>query len=68
VLVALFHVAVIAAFVTGLASRFVEKLPEDIIAKVAGDFAKKGVALDETRVRVELERCATEAKKQLGPQ
>jgi periplasmic protein TonB len=34
VLVALFHVAVIAAFVTGLASRFVEKLPEDIIAKV----------------------------------
>ena len=31
------------------------------------DFAKKGVALDATRVRVELERCATEAKKQLGP-
>jgi len=41
---------------------------EDIIAKVAADFAKKGVALDATRVRVELERCATEAKKQLGPQ
>jgi hypothetical protein len=40
---------------------------EDIIAKVAADFAKKGVALDATRVRVELERCATEAKKQLGP-
>src|SRR5271169_4863782 len=34
VLVALFHVAVIAAFVTGLANRFVEKLPTDIIAKV----------------------------------
>jgi hypothetical protein len=40
----------------------------DIVAKVVGDFAKKGVALDETRVRLELERCAAEAKKQLGPQ
>jgi hypothetical protein len=40
---------------------------EDIIAKVAGDFAKKGVGIDATRVRVELERCAAEAKKQLGP-
>jgi protein TonB len=32
--VALLHVAVIYAFVSGLAHRFVEKLPEDIIAKV----------------------------------
>ena len=40
---------------------------EDIVAKVVGDFAKKGIAIDETRVRVELERCAAEAKKQLGP-
>src|SRR5215472_17202344 len=35
---------------------------EDIVAKVVADFAKKGVGLDETRVRVELERCAEEAK------
>jgi hypothetical protein len=40
---------------------------EDIIAKVAGDFAKKGLALDATRVRVELQRCTEDAKKQLGP-
>src|SRR5215472_13608621 len=40
---------------------------EDIIAKVAGDFAKKGIGLDATRVRVELERCTAEAKRQLGP-
>ena len=33
-LVVLFHVAVIYAFASGLANRFVEKLPEDIIAKV----------------------------------
>src|SRR5579864_6445829 len=33
-LVALFHVFVIYAFVSGLANRMVEKLPEDIIAKV----------------------------------
>jgi hypothetical protein len=41
---------------------------DDIVAKVAGDFAKRGIPLDATRVRVELERCAAEAKKQLGPQ
>ncbi len=33
-LVVLFHVAVIYAFASGLANRFVEKLPEDFIAKV----------------------------------
>ena len=40
----------------------------DIVGKVAADFAKRGVAHDATRVRVELERCAGEAKKQLGAQ
>jgi hypothetical protein len=39
---------------------------EDIIAKVCGDFRKQGVSHDETRVRVELDRCAADAKKQLG--
>lgn len=39
---------------------------DDIIEKVCGDFARHGVAHDEARVRVELERCAKEAKKQLG--
>ena len=38
----------------------------DIVDKVAGDFAKAGVKHDATRVRVELERCTLEAKKQLG--
>ncbi len=38
----------------------------DIVAKVCADFAKHGVGHDETRVRAELERCAAEAKKQLG--
>jgi hypothetical protein len=40
---------------------------DDIVAKVVGDFAKKGVGIDETRVRVELERCANDARRQLGP-
>jgi hypothetical protein len=39
---------------------------DDIVAKICNDFRKRGVAHDETRVRVELERCAAEAKKQLG--
>jgi hypothetical protein len=38
----------------------------DIVDKVVGDFAKAGVKHDATRVRVELERCTLEAKKQLG--
>jgi hypothetical protein len=40
----------------------------DIVGKVSADFKKHGVAHDEVRVRVELDRCAAEAKKQLGPQ
>ncbi len=39
---------------------------QDVIDKVAGDFASKGVKLDATRVRVELDRFMAEAKKQLG--
>jgi hypothetical protein len=39
---------------------------DDVIAKVKADFAKRGLTLDETRIRVELERCAVDAKKQLG--
>ncbi len=40
---------------------------EDVIAKIVGDFAKHGVGLDEARIRAELDRCAAEAKRQLGP-
>jgi hypothetical protein len=43
-----------------------ERPGADIVAKVAGDFAEHGIAHDATRVRVELERCAVEAKRQLG--
>jgi hypothetical protein len=39
---------------------------EDIVGKVAGDFARKGIKLDAARVRAELERFMAEAKKQLG--
>ncbi len=39
---------------------------QDVIDKVAGDFARKGVKIDATRVRVELDRFMAEAKKQLG--
>lgn len=39
---------------------------EDVIAKVRADFAKHGIAHDDTRIRIELERCATEAKRQLS--
>ena len=40
---------------------------EKIVAKIADDFAKKSVAVDAERVRVELARWAAEAKRQLGP-
>jgi hypothetical protein len=39
---------------------------EDIIAKVSTDFRKQGVAFDDARIRIELERCAADARKQLG--
>jgi hypothetical protein len=50
-----------------VAADFEKPSDEDIVGKVAGDFAKKGVKLDAARVRAELERFATEARRQLGP-
>ncbi|HEX9490285.1 MAG TPA: DUF1476 domain-containing protein [Stellaceae bacterium] len=50
-----------------VASDFEKPGDEDIIKKVAGDFARKGVKLDAARVRAELERFAAEAKRQVGP-
>ncbi len=38
---------------------------DDVTGKIAGDFAARGIALDPTRLRFELERCATEARRQL---
>ena len=38
----------------------------DIVKKLAADFAAKSVALDATRINLELERFAAEARKQLG--
>lgn len=39
---------------------------EDVIGKIAKDFATKGVPLGADRVRVELERCAAVAREQLA--
>lgn len=39
---------------------------EQIVAQVVSAFAAKGVPLDAVRVRMELDRCAAEARKQLG--
>ena len=39
---------------------------EDTIARIARDFAAKGVAIDAARIRLEAEHCAREAKRQLG--
>lgn len=39
---------------------------QHVVDKVAGDLAKKGVKLDATCVRAELDRFMAEAKKQLG--
>ena len=38
----------------------------DVLDKIAKDFAAKKVALDATRIKLELERCAAEAKRQLS--
>jgi len=38
----------------------------DVLDKIAKDFAAKNVALDATRIKLELERCAGEARRQLG--
>ncbi len=37
-----------------------------LITKVAADLAQRGLEFDEARIRAELERCAAEAKRQLG--
>ena len=37
----------------------------DVIEKVQGDLAAKGIALDETALRIELTRAAAEAHRQL---
>ena len=50
-----------------VAADFEKPGDEDIVEKVAGDFARKGVNIDAARVRAELERVAAEAKRQLGP-
>jgi hypothetical protein len=39
---------------------------DDVIDKVVADLSAKGIAVDAARVRVELNRCVTEARKQLG--
>jgi hypothetical protein len=36
------------------------------VKQIAGDFKAKSVALDATRIRLEVERFAAEARKQLG--
>jgi hypothetical protein len=38
----------------------------ETIERIARDFAAKGVALDLAHIKLELERCDSEAKKQLG--
>jgi hypothetical protein len=39
---------------------------DEIVKQIAGDFKAKSVALDATRIRLEVERFAAEARKQLG--
>jgi hypothetical protein len=39
---------------------------KDIVAKLVGDFKAKGVALDETRVNLELSHFAAQAEKQVS--
>jgi hypothetical protein len=39
---------------------------DGVVGKVAQDFAAKGVPLDAVRVRLELDRCAAAARKELG--
>jgi hypothetical protein len=39
---------------------------KDIVSKILGDFKAKGVALDETRVNLELSHFAAQAEKQVS--
>ncbi len=40
---------------------------DEIVRKIAADFKAKAVTLDATRIRIELDECGAEAKKQLAP-
>jgi hypothetical protein len=37
-----------------------------VVHKISNDFGQKGVKHDAARIKFELERCAAEARKQLG--
>jgi hypothetical protein len=39
---------------------------DETVARIVSDFTAKGVALDAAHIKLELERCDREAKKQLG--
>ena len=39
---------------------------DDTIARISRDLAAKGIAADPTRIRLELDHCEREAKRQLG--
>ncbi|HVA35677.1 MAG TPA: DUF1476 domain-containing protein [Stellaceae bacterium] len=51
-----------------MAAAFGKHGDEAVLAKIEADFKAKevGVALDSARIRLELDRCLAEAKKQLG--
>lgn len=53
-----------------MAAAFGKHGDESVLAKIEADFKAKGVdlTLDTGRIRVELDRCLAEAKKQLGIQ
>lgn len=53
-----------------MAAAFGQHGDEAVLAKIETDFKAKdvGLTLDATRIRLELERCLAEAKKQLGIQ
>jgi hypothetical protein len=39
---------------------------DETLARIEADFAAKGIAIDATRIRLELDHCAREAQRQLG--
>lgn len=53
-----------------IAAAFGQHGDDAVLAKIEADFKAKGVSetLDATRIRLELDRCLAEAKKQLGAQ
>ena len=48
-----------------LAADFSKPGVGDLVAKMAQDFAEKGIAIEATRIADALQRCATQAKKQI---